>query len=149
MSIMKQNLLLTLLFAALYSSNGLAKCADGTPDCPPCMDVIAIPSTNNEYPAEKLKEDQAKAALEKAGKETKFVADKDYLNEAKSSAIDMLIIAAAKYKEGTITKDQYIEVANQVSKMAEYANSNSSESKCVNMGLTGNCEKLVVSVPKK
>lgn len=44
----------------------------------------------------------------------------DYLKVATNNSLDMLIAASQKYKEGTITKDQYIEVAFYVSKMADY-----------------------------
>ena len=46
----------------------------------------------------------------------------DYIKVAKESSFEMLIKASAKYKEGTITKDQYIQVALQVSQMADYYN---------------------------
>lgn len=131
------------LTGVVCSSNSFAKCAvDPTKTVQtPCHDVILIESNSfNEYPADKLKEDQSKTAK---------ALDKDYLSEAKNSALDMLIKAASEYKKGAITKDQYIQVANQVSQMAEYANNNKTESKCVNTGLTGNCDKLVVSTPKK
>jgi hypothetical protein len=141
---MKIFLISILITGAFYSANSFALC-DADPkkvEQGPCKDVILIQKTGfNEYPAEKLNEDQARAAEAKVK-----VVDKDYLSEAKNSALDMLIKASSEYKKGTITKDQYIQIANQVSQMAEYANNNKV---CANMGLTGNCDKLVVSTPKK
>ncbi|MEA9357557.1 hypothetical protein SHI21_15115 [Bacteriovorax sp. PP10] len=140
--------LMSMLFSgAFYSANSFATCQgyeELRPSKNPCNDVIVYNEGKNEYPADKLKEDQARAAEAKVK-----VVDKDYLSEAKNSALDMLIKASNEYKKGTITKDQYIQIANQVSQMAEYANNNKTESKCVNTGLTGNCDKLVVSTPKK
>jgi hypothetical protein len=132
---------------AFCSADSFATCMgyeELQPSKDPCNDVILYNDGKNEYPADKLKEDQARATEAKAK-----VVDKDYLSEAKNSALDMLVKASSEYKKGTITKDQYIQIANQVSQMAEYANNNKTESKCVNTGLTGNCEKLLVSIPKK
>lgn len=128
--------LISMLFTGvMYSSNSFAKCAAEHKG--PCNDYIITEKSNdlNEYPAEKLKEDHAKA--DAAVK--KKVVDKDYLYEAKNSAIKMLIQASKFYKDGAITKEQYIKVADQVSMMAEYADANN----CINMGLTGSCEENV------
>jgi len=46
----------------------------------------------------------------------------DYIRGAKDSSVDMLIKASEKYKTGAITKEQYIQIALQVSQMAEYYN---------------------------
>ncbi|MDO9184339.1 MAG: hypothetical protein Q7U04_18130 [Bacteriovorax sp.] len=46
----------------------------------------------------------------------------DYIKSTNNSSIEMLIKASAKYKAGTITKDQYTQVALQVSQMADYYN---------------------------
>lgn len=48
----------------------------------------------------------------------------DYIKEVKDSSIEMLITASAKYKSGIISKDQYIQIALQVSQTAEYYNKN-------------------------
>lgn len=44
----------------------------------------------------------------------------NYLQKVKESSEDMLVTATAKYKAGTITKEQYIQVALSVSSMIEY-----------------------------
>lgn len=135
---MKTFLISMFLTGAFYSSNLSAKCmADPKKTVqPPCNDVFVASISNNlnEYPVEKLKEDNAKADAA-----VKKVVDKDYLYEAKNSAIKMLIQASKFYKDGAITKEQYIKVADQVSMMAEYADANN----CINMGLTGSCEENV------
>lgn len=46
----------------------------------------------------------------------------DYIKTANNSSTSMLIEASAKYKAGKITKDQYVEIALQVSQMADYYN---------------------------
>jgi hypothetical protein len=48
----------------------------------------------------------------------------DYIKGVKDSSIEMLITASAKYKSGIISKDQYIQIALQVSQTAEYYNKN-------------------------
>lgn len=53
----------------------------------------------------------------------------DYIKAVNNSSIDMLINASKKYKEGALTKDQYIEVALQVSGMADYTNKVVAETK--------------------
>lgn len=60
----------------------------------------------------------------------------DYIKEANNSSIDMLIKASKKYKDGEITKDQYVEIALQVSGFANYTNKVTSETKA-NGGSTG------------
>jgi hypothetical protein len=55
---------------------------------------------------------------------TVFSAEKnnfDYIVGAKDSSIDMLIKATKMLEDGKISKDKYIEVAKEVSKMAEYS----------------------------
>jgi hypothetical protein len=46
----------------------------------------------------------------------------DYITGAKDSSVEMLIKATKMLDEGKISKDKYIEVAREVSKMAEYSN---------------------------
>lgn len=137
---MKQTFNLLLLLVMGFSSNAFGKCLPGTVDCPPCMKDVktSISNNGNEYPAEKLKEDQKKAeAVIKAD-----VIDKDYLYEAKNSAVKMLIQAAKFYKDGAITKEQYIKVADQVSMMAEYADVHSyKDVDCKDPGVAGKCNK--------
>lgn len=48
----------------------------------------------------------------------------DYIKEVKDSSIEMLISATKKYKSGIISKDQYIQIALQVSQTADYFNKN-------------------------
>ncbi|MBC7540712.1 MAG: hypothetical protein H7281_17970 [Bacteriovorax sp.] len=50
----------------------------------------------------------------------------DFIVEAKESSIEMLIKATKMLDEGKISKDKYIEVAREVSKMAEYSNKSTS-----------------------
>ena len=45
----------------------------------------------------------------------------NYIQKAAQSSVDMLIRATQKYKEGAISKDQYIEISMQVSAMNDYA----------------------------
>lgn len=141
---MKKNLSLILFLTVLYSSNGFSKCVEGTVNCPPCMESGKVaPLKNGEKSADTLKEDQEKSASQKTANESPE--EKNYLNEAKNSAVEMLVAAAAKYKAGAITKDQYIQIANQVAQMAEYANNNSNENTDQGEGYA----KLAVLPPKK
>ncbi|MDO9183496.1 MAG: hypothetical protein Q7U04_13865, partial [Bacteriovorax sp.] len=46
----------------------------------------------------------------------------DFIKSSNESSINMLIEASKKYKAGSLTQDQYIKVALQVSQMADYYN---------------------------
>jgi hypothetical protein len=46
----------------------------------------------------------------------------NFIKETKDSSVNMLITASAKYKNGEITKDQYVQIALQVSQTADYYN---------------------------
>nr|BDT27734.1 hypothetical protein BHI3_12000 [Bacteriovorax sp. HI3] len=48
------------------------------------------------------------------------VGNMDYIKSVTNSSIEMLIEASKKYKAGSLSKDQYIEVALQVGAMADY-----------------------------
>lgn len=135
---MKQKINLLLLLLMGFSSNAFGKCVPGTVDCPPCMKDVKASNNVNEYPTEKLKEDQKKAE----GIIKTDVIDKDYLYEAKNSAVKMLVQASKFYKDGAITKEQYIKVADQVSMMAEYADVHSyKDVDCRDPGVAGKCNK--------
>ncbi|MDO9182982.1 MAG: hypothetical protein Q7U04_11270 [Bacteriovorax sp.] len=46
----------------------------------------------------------------------------NYIKQTKESSVDMLIQASAKYKSGAISKDEYVQIALQVSQTADYYN---------------------------
>jgi hypothetical protein len=97
-----------------YGEGICATFADGHSECISDVDKNGEMALN----LKKKASDSFKSADSKSTTSDKS----DYNNRAKESAIDMLIKATQKYKEGSLSKDKYVEVAIQVSQMAEYAN---------------------------
>jgi hypothetical protein len=69
------------------------------------------------------------------------ISNLDYIKSAKDSSVDMLIKASKKYKDGAITKDQYIQVALQVSQMAEYYNKTNITNESVSIAQSTSAKK--------
>lgn len=53
----------------------------------------------------------------------------DFITKQTESAMDMLALATRRYKEGTISKEQFLAISNQVSKMINYDGSVESQIK--------------------
>ena len=136
------------LSAYSYGKGICVKFADGRGQC------ISDVDENSEI-ALALKKEAADSF--KAAEDTKrnegSSNQEDYINRAKESAINMLIVATQKYKQGALSKDKYIEVAMQVGQMADYSNKINEENtaalptKSSNANLVDKVVKVSQSLP--
>ncbi len=141
---MKQLIGSFIIGLALFSAELNAKCLAQKPGeaYRPCNDVIIMGPPKPDY------------TLTALTPTTESNSEKDFIKEARDSSMDMLAIASEKYGAGLISKEQFLEIALQVGKMAEYAKKNSTQSSadCLNTGLTGSgCSKEAMAslAPKK